>query len=1014
MRSPRSWLLALSLTLLAAAHILLGAGLWLGMSDDAFTFLEPLNCLMPVFCQLNFQRNFGVALACIGVALIAFVVANSSTFNAPLDADLDALPGALHFESRRGRQAFRALLLLCVMSALWLAYDTITPPGDPPPGLWIATLALVAATFYSADRASGRGALLSRGELLLLTGYGAFLLTLGFAFREPLLRAAAMISAFIIGVRIWRKHAGRRELIGFALIVMCAFAVYSFDLTSWRYSFIGDEYAFFEYANNVIAGSARPYVLSPMGAYDVHPVFATLVQIVTMLLYGNDIYGWRVSETLAVMLAALPLYVAVRVFVNVRAGLVALVVFLSSQHLLGLTKVGYTYDQLLVPLVGSAALFVLAARRASLLGLFLSGVAASFAFYTFAFGIPFIVLPVLMFGLCSFAPRSEVFTARPQDPTPRPAPGRYVRPLRALVPSAAALMLGIGLTAMPSLSDTKALERIAGHTVANSEVHGANNLTQQVIPNFLYTLSASLSFLGHSHYVYGAHLDPLSSILMLLGAAAAIAILRRSRIALWLLVSFMLACLIAGGFAPYPYPPIARTYILIPFYALFAALGASRLFAALEGSRLARLAMPVWIVVIIAIPALNLYQFFVLSDRHNPQEQVAMVVKEFQTQATDSTVYLVERATFNSNVTRMVLRAYHLKADRLQVIKDEAFSGQLFANLRPGADTVLINWDSPTRDQWRSAFRQLWPDQSETIIADATGLKHYVRLAVNGDNGDAAARATATSGPLPTSPFLISAGVLPQALTSWKVERPLDVAVATDGSVYVINGVQNTIEVHAADGKLLRTLPGKWQVPFALAFNSRSELLVLDSGARSVSRLRLDGSVISRSDLESKLSSPRGIAVAANDDVYIADTGNARIVRFNPELLSPETWPANVPLQQPTSLTFAGNKLVVGDGPWLYVLSPAGEMYAQWNITAYNTVQPPRMLPYQTQAIVLTDPEAGEIVMYDLQGHLEQRIGPPAYERLQKPIGLAAASDGRVFVSEYEGNLIHMYAWGAP
>jgi DNA-binding beta-propeller fold protein YncE len=1014
MKSPRAWLLALSLTLLAAAHTLLGAGLWLGMNDDAFAVLQPLNCLIPLFCQLNFQRYFGIAFICIIVALIAFVVAERGKFGFQVISELGAPPGALHFQSRRWRVVFLAMLLLSVSLSLVFAYVTITPPGKPPPALWAATLALVAGTFYCADRASGRRALLSREEQLLLIAYVAFLLTLGLALREPLLRAAAVVVALTLGVRTWRTHARLREPIAFALIVMSAFAVYTIDLTSWRYAFIGDEYAFFEYANNIINGIAQPYILSPMGAYDVHPVFATFVQIATMMLYGNDIYGWRVSETLAVMLAALPLYVAVRAFVNVRAALVALIVFLASQHLLGLTKVGYTYAQLLVPLLASVALCVLAARRGNLLGFFLSGAAAAFAFYTFALGIPFIVLPVLMFGLCSLAPHSGSSAARSLSPAWRLMPGRFSRRFQALLPAAAALMLGIGLTAMPSLSDPQALERIAGHTVANSEVSAANNLTQQVIPNFLYTLGASLSFLGHSHYVNGAHLDPLSSILMLLGAAAAVAALRTSRMALWLLVGFVLACLITGGFAPYPYPPIARTYILIPFYALFAAFGASHVFASLEVSRLARLGIPAWIVLMVSIPALNLYQFFVLTDQHNPQEQVAMVVKEFQTQSAESTVYLVEGAPFNFSVTRMVLRAYHLNADRLRAVTDVSLVGELPGMLRSGENAILVSWDSPARDQWRSSFRQLWPGQSDTIISDATGLNHYVRLAVSGDNGDAGARATATSGPLPATPFVVSAGAQPQVLASWKVERPRDVAVAPDASVYVINGARQTIEVHAPDGKLLSILPGDWQAPSALAFNSRGELLVLDSGTPSVSRLRMDGTVISRSDPESKLRSPRGIAVDANDDVYVADTGNSRIVHFNAELLSPQTFPSSIPLQQPTSLTFAGSKLIAADGPWLYVLSPTGELNAQWSITPYSTVQPPRMLAYQSESIVMTDPEAGEIVVYDLQGHVVQRIGPPAYDRMRKPLGLAAATDGRVFVAEYDGNVIHVFGWAAP
>ena len=1011
MTSLRGALLAFSLTLLALAHVLLGGGLWLGIGDDAFAFLQPLACLLPIFCTLNFQHYFGIAFMLAAIGCLGLILAAGRTLSMPAGRDLDPLPGPLRFGTRFSRIGFRVLLALVVLAAAGFAIVALTPPGNPPPLLWLAVLALAAVTFGWADRAARRRAFFSPRELLLLGGYVTFLLVLAFAFREPFLRAIAMVAVLAAALWLWRARPGAREPVAFALIVMAALAVYSFDLMSWRYAFIGDEYAFFDFANNIINAASRPYLLSPMGAYDVHPVFATYVQVATITLFGNDIYGWRISESLAVMLAALPLYVILRTWVSREAALLALVVFLASQHLLGITKVGYTYSQLFVPLLGGLALMLLALRRRSLLGFFLSGCAAAFAFYTFAFGIPFIVLPVMLFGLSCAAPR--VPSANPQGGPQPPFRLRLAQWLQPVIFPAAALIVGIGLTAMPSLSDPRALERIAGHTVAHSEVRGGNNLTDQVIPNFLYTLTASLSFQGHSHYVDAAHLDPLSSLLLLIGAAVLIVSARRSRVALWLLAAFLLVCLFTGGFAPYPYPPIARTYILIPFYALFAAFGISQLFAWLRSSRAARFALPIWIILMLAIPALNFYQFFVLTDRHNPQERVAMVVREFQTRPSDQIVYVVERPSFNFSAARMVLRAYHLNPDRMRAITNEYGDGSLGAMLRSGADEVLVDWDSALRDRWRSTFRTQWPDQSENIIADGAGVRHYVRLAFSGPRPDLPVRGTPPSAQT-GAPFIVTDGTSPQLLNAWRADQPRDIAIARDGTVYLINGKQQSIEVHASDGAYLRTLPGAWQEPFALAFNSSQELVVLDSGARSVSLIGTDGTLLARSDPDAGLNAPRGLAIDAFDGVYVADTGNGRIVHFNPVLLSPEVWPTGAPLQQPAGIMLVGQSVVVADAPSMYVLSSGGAVLAQWQITGYNTVEPPHMLPYQTSLIVMTDPEAGAIVVYDLKGHRLVNTGPPAYERLLKPLGIAAQSDGRVYVSEYEGNRVHVFDWTGP
>ena len=69
---------------------------------------------------------------------------------------------------------------------------------------------------------------------------------------------------------------------------------------------------------------------------------------------------------MAVLLAALPLYVFMRTFLEKRPALLGLTVYLFSHHLLGNTKVGYTYSQLLVPIAAGLALMALAIRRGSM------------------------------------------------------------------------------------------------------------------------------------------------------------------------------------------------------------------------------------------------------------------------------------------------------------------------------------------------------------------------------------------------------------------------------------------------------------------------------------------------------------------------------------------------------------------------------------------------------------------------------------------------------------------------
>jgi hypothetical protein len=1010
----RAVLFVLVLALLALGQFLLRSELWGGELIEATDLPTWWNCFTPSWlCQWHYPSSF--AFVFIGfVCALALHHEAVRASNAP--SELNAFsPAPLTFTLgvMTWRRVCRVFLSLSFILTLWLAYTTLTV-GNPPVTLWLLALITVGATLYCADRAAQHFSLFARREPGLLIGYVVGLLALGYVFRYDAARWLIVGLGVVLALWLWRRRLVSAERIAFSVLVLCAFALYTFDLQTWRYAYIGDEYAFYEFANNILSSIDQPYALSPIGAYNVHPVLATYTQIGTMLLYGNDVYGWRVSETLAVMLAALPLYVFMRAFMPPRAALLGLVVYLSSHHLLGLSKVGYTYSQLLVPITSSLALLTLALRRGSLLGVFASGVASAFAFYTFAFGIPFISLPLLLWAL-----------HRPLFKTTTQHPDRVVR--RVEHPSTSLgcghvrknffvfslFILAVGLTAMPSLANAAGLQQIVRHTVANTEVKAANPLTQQIIPNILYTLTASLTFLGRSHYVSGAHLDVLSSILMLLGMGGALVMVRRNRMMMWLCVSFVLACVFVGGFAPYPYPPIARTYILVPFYALFAGIGSMRLQAGLATlTRQPRVMLGVWLLCCMLIPMLNLWHFFVAGESVNPQESPALLLKEMQAHSPQTTFYLVAHMPYNQHVVRVMLKAYNLDANRLLIIPDDAPAASLTAiqHSRPPY-VILVSWPLASRDRWLTQLRALWPERIETLVSDGTNLTHFAELVVAESMAAPSMRATAIFVAPWSSPFVISAGQLPRIVAEWPVLQPRDVAFGPDGLAYVINGARHTVDAYTLGGKLIRTLSGGWREPFALAFNARRELLVLDAYSANITRIRTDGTLIVRSHDDAGLFLPRGFTLAPNGDVYVADTGNGRIVRFNHELLEPTTVSVTVPLSQPTSLTFIGEQLVIADDPWLYVFSPTGELRARWVITESTTTQPPHFLDQQPNLIVMTDPERGEVQLFDLQGRLLQTLGPPTYERMRKPQGLAITPDGRLLIADHEGNVMRVMEW---
>ena len=712
------WLsLTLGLLLVVAAEAVLNASRWLGLAGDPFDFLSRADRVMPVFDDGRFGLHFGPALLLLasGLALVWLALRRLAGGDAASAVralnvspfDLAQFTAALA-SPKPGAAA--APIAVAATSIAWCAWSL---RNGPPPGgfAFLAALLSVGAAFHTVDRSRGRR-LLSRAELAGAGGYLAFLLLLAFGCRrEGTVLPTLAFGLALLGVLLWRRVLSW-EWAAFGAMALLGFAVYATHIVSWRYACIGDEYAYFVFARSLLHTplGELPPLFGMKGVYEQAPILSGYVQAFTMRLYGENQYGWRISESLAVFLAALPVYALVRAFARRATALVAVLVFLSSQHLLGFSRAGYAHCQGLLTWPTAVALLLLAARRGSLLGLFLAGVSACWAFYTMPVAIPLIGVPGLFFILLFLSPA---------NPPPR---------LRSMIPATVAFAAGLALTAAPGFLDVGWFKSILGQTAATSQVATDHPFRDQILPNYLGTQMAVLHSPFDSHYVSGPHLDPVASGLMMFGllTALALAFARRPgaapRVAIALLLSYPIVVFCIGGLVPYAHPSIARTYILVPFYAVFAALGASRLFAgAVALGMPRRLATILALPVLALIPLANLYNFLVLMEKGKPRTTITMMIKTFDEMPAETPFAFVSPVSLN---IRQVLESTRYPVEKLVFIPDhEPRQAMLSLQRRhPGPVVVLLPGDPPVDDYdaWVAAFEELWPGRKAVDVRTAS------------------------------------------------------------------------------------------------------------------------------------------------------------------------------------------------------------------------------------------------------------------------------------------------------
>jgi hypothetical protein len=526
----------------------------------------------------------------------------------------------------------------------------------------------------------------------------------------------------------------RQEKVDLLSLILAGFLCYTWGLRSWRYAMVGDEYGFFDYARQILLGKAQAHLLSWRGVYDIHPVLSSYVHVASMWLLGADTYGWRVSSIILVLWSALPLFALLEGIMSRQAALLGVAFYIASHYLMSFSKIGYNNTQALLPFLLALALGTFSARMESPLGAYLAGAVAGLGFYTFA-AARLIVGPLLLAFLL-FSP-SAALTLRCASGTGRVQAPRQLR--QTWIVGLAALG-GLAAVALPVLAVPAAWQEEWVQTMWGAQSPTtANGILNLLSRNFLYAARSFLYSDHASHFVAGAHLDPLSAVFMLLGLGVTLFGRSAFRIKAFVATSYLFMLLTIGAMHQYDYPPNTRMFMLVPFYALFAGLGChwclslvGHIFkwAALRPENGHKVPDYIYIPILFLIFTLNIYQSTVVSQREIQQPSTAVLLGIAQATPAHRRLYFAAEPGYNKEIPAMMFPAYGIAADRLDIMtapEMETFIGK--AQEEEPHDLLLIAYDLPERGALSQAIRARWPMLQEAVITDDASFRQLVCFA---------------------------------------------------------------------------------------------------------------------------------------------------------------------------------------------------------------------------------------------------------------------------------------------
>ncbi len=255
--------------------------------------------------------------------------------------------------------------------------------------------------------------------------------------------------------------------------------------------------------------------------------------------------------------------------------------------------------------------------------------------------------------------------------------------------------------------------------------------------------------------------------------------------------------------------------------------------------------------------------------------------------------------------------------------------------------------------------------------------------------------------------------------------QPSDVAAGTNGRVYILDGVNNRVSVHAAGGQRLFAFGttgsgnGEFNFPLGIGIDDANRIYVADSGNHRVQIFSPDGAFLSQLSTEidrdqRKPSDPVDVAVNSRlQKCYVTDNDNHRIIIYDLVAMKPLKSEGVMGMEKKEyRFPFL---LDIDDGGNLYVvevintrvkvLDPDGgylTTIGSFGVEPGRFYRPKGVAIDPAGRVLVSDSYLGVVQVFDGQGRFLSVLGDEqgAVRKFKAPAGICVDQRRRLYVVE--------------